>query len=217
MAKIISLRGDQHHQVFDLLPWYATGQLDPADLAQVEAHLDGCADCQGELKFQRQLASALSALPIVAEDGWPAMRQRLEQEERDGADADRRNDPLRERFRRGWRANGPWLGWAAAAGVALALSGVLLLPSAKPAAYHALGAAPANPACNAIIAFRPDTTEHVLRDILNEGHARLVDGPTASGAFVLHIAPSDRPDALARLRRRPEVTSAEPIDSGAPP
>ena len=142
MAKIISLRGDQHHQVFDLMPWYAIGQLDPADLAQVEAHLGGCADCQGELKFQHRLASELLAMPVVAQDGWPAMRQRIQQEARSPAgDASRMG-----RMSRGWRANGPWLGWATAACVALAASGVLLLPSAKPAAYHALGAAPANPA-----------------------------------------------------------------------
>ena len=213
MAKIISLRGDQHHQVFDLLPWYAIGQLDSADLAQVEAHLGGCADCQGELKFQRRLASELLAVPVVAEDGWPAMRQRIERDERNTASEASRAGQMS----RGWRANGPWLGWAAAACVALAASGVLLLPSAKPAAYHALGAAPANPAGNAIVAFRPDTTEQALRDILNHGHARLVDGPTAAGAYVLRVAPAERTAALALLRRRPEVLSAEPIDSDARP
>ena len=109
MAKIISLRGDQHHQVFDLLPWYAVGQLDPADMAQVEAHLGGCADCQGELKFQRRLASELLAMPAVAEDGWPAMRQRIEQEARNPSEASRVGQ-----LRRGWRAGGPWLGWATA-------------------------------------------------------------------------------------------------------
>ncbi len=212
MAKIISLRGDRHSQVFDLLPWYATGQLDPADLAQVEAHLGGCADCQGELKFQRRLAGALSAASISAEDGWPAMRQRIEQMEQGSACAIPGARPWLERVRRE-----PWLGWAAAACVTLAAAGVALLPSAKPAAYHALGAAPANPTGNAIIAFRPETPERALRGILNDAHARLVDGPTVTGAYVLRIAPSERPTALARLRRRPEVLSAEPIDSGVRP
>jgi hypothetical protein len=42
-GQIIPLHGDEHHEVQLLLPWCATGRLDAADRARVEAALRRCA------------------------------------------------------------------------------------------------------------------------------------------------------------------------------
>ena len=85
------------------------------------------------------------------------------------------------------------------------------------AAYHALGAAPAPALGNVVVIFRPDTSERELRQTLVANHARLVDGPTAADAYVLHVPAAERAGALTRLRGRADIVLAEPIDSGAAP
>ena len=47
--------------------------------------------------------------------------------------------------------------------------------------------------------------------------ARVVDGPTASGAYVVRIAPDRRGQAIDGLRATPQVVLAEPIDPGSQP
>ena len=60
----------------------------------------------------------------------------------------------------------------------------------------------------------PQTSEQTFRETLNASHARLVDGPTAADAYVLRVSPGERDAALATLRRRPDITLAQPIDAG---
>jgi hypothetical protein len=92
--------------------------------------------------------------------------------------------------------------------------GVVVLQTSRPARYQTLGAAPVAAAGNAVVIFRPDTRERELRQALQASHARVVDGPTSTDAFVIHIAPAERAAALAKLRLRGDIELAEPVDSG---
>ena len=65
--------------------------------------------------------------------------------------------------------------------------------------------------------FRPDARDVDLRSALTKAGARVVDGPTATGAYVVRIAPAGRAQALDRLRATPQVALAEPIDPGSQP
>ena len=47
--------------------------------------------------------------------------------------------------------------------------------------------------------------------------ARLVDGPTASGAYVLRLEKRAPADAVNALRQAPEVVLAEPLASDGRP
>jgi anti-sigma factor RsiW len=217
---IVHLHGDPHEAIQALLPWYVTGRLEPADQAEVEAHLAGCAECQAELKAERRLSAEVAALPIDIEQGWATLRREIESE-RDGPEA---AAPIVLASRR--RPRGAWLvGGAIAAQLGVvAVLGVMMLTVQRPATtaqrapqgdYHVLGAraAPTAAVGNAMVIFRPDASERALRDVLRASHARLVDGPTDTDAYVVRIPPAERAAALARLKARPEIEWVQPIDA----
>jgi len=204
MAHIIRLDAERHRELRDLLPWYATGQLDAAERQRVESHLATCAECQAEVRFERRLDDEITRMPIDVDQSWSRMRKRL--------DRDRPLGRLRQ-FAGAVTAPAPWLGWAAASFLLLA-TGVLLLPSMQPAAYHTLSAAPSAGAGNVVVIFRPDTRERDMREALVANDARLVDGPTTTDAYVLRVPAAKRDAALAALRKRTDVVLAAPLDPG---
>jgi len=220
-GRIIRFRGrqpqDAHREAQQLLPWYATGRLDEDDRDLVEAHLRQCADCRAELELERRLDVEVAELPTDVDQAWAAMRPRLRRRSGRGVGAawSAAADAVGAVFAR----PAPWLGWAFAAQFAalLAVGALALRPPAQPAAYHALGAAPPPASGNVIVSFQPDLREQDLRAALNETHARLVDGPTAADAYVLHVPPGERAAALSKLRHRPGIVLAEPIDPAGTP
>jgi len=215
MSNIIRLPRHRHQEVQLLLPWYQTGRLEPDERARVEAHLKTCAVCRADLKLEQRLGSEFAGLPLDVDQGWAAMRRRLE-----GADAGGASLPggLARRVGAFARVSAPWMGWALAGGLA-AFVAVASIPASRPpaAAYHALSAAPASPAGDIIVVFRPDASEATLRAALEDAGTRLVDGPTAAGAYVLHAPAAERQRALVSLRKSAAVAMAEPIDDGAAP
>lgn len=215
MGRIISLLQDPHRDVQALLPWYAMGRLDPAEHAEVTAHLEGCAECREELAFDRQFNRAIGDTPLDVEQSWAAMRRRIQ-----GAAPKRSvGARLREwlgRGRAGSREWSPAFGWALAAQAGLLLcAGALLTQYAAPDRYHALGAAAANPAGNLVVIFRPEVTERTIRTLLKANAARMVDGPTATDAYVLYVPAASRAAVLQKLRKTGDVVLAEPIDASA--
>jgi len=213
MAEIIRLRGSPHEQAQQLLPWYVNGTLDADEAAMVEAHLAECAECRADLAAERVLAREVAALPIDVEHAWSMLSDRI-----DAAGPPRRlAEPvpfLRRKVAIGWALGGPL---AAAAAVAFAVAVVPGAPSPVGETYRALGSAPTVAPGNALVMFRPDTRDSDLRAALTKAGARVVDGPTASGAYVVRIAPANRAQALDGLRAMPQIVLAEPIDPGSQP
>ncbi|HKR86581.1 MAG TPA: zf-HC2 domain-containing protein [Phenylobacterium sp.] len=211
---------DWHEQTQTLLPWYVSGELDGEELELVEAHLRECAECRAEFRLEHRLGHAVAGMPFDADLGWVRMRERIAaQRDRQGL-----SGVLRGAFSSSART-----GWAIAAQVVLVVGAIgMLLPLTQPAAsdhapgapapgYHALGAAPPAPAGDVIVVFRPEAQAQDLSRALRDSSARLVDGPTAAGAYVLAVAPSERAAALAKLRASGEVVMAEPIDPATRP
>jgi len=226
-GQIIRFQGDQHREVQSLLPWYLTGRLDEPDQARVEAHLSACPECQAEANAEQRLAEAIAGLsaaetPHDVERGWARMRRQV------ALDAPRRargwaapgwlSGGLAE-IGRQWRGGAPSLRWVVAAqfGLLVLATTLLLLPSVQPARYRALGARPAVASGNVVVIFRPDVREKDLRETLLANDARLVDGPTAADAYLLHVPPAQRGAVLARLRQSARIELAEPVDAGSPP
>ena len=212
MAHIIPLPAIEHREVHLLLPWYASGRLDETDHARVEAHLGGCAECQADLAFERRLGAEMADLPAPVEADWMRLRRRLDARPWPTSAGDRLRSWLPA-----WRlpAGGGWLGWTLAAQlVLLVLMGMQVVLWQKPGGYHVLGDPPLEVSANIVMNVRPDLAEKDFRDLLNAAHARVVDGPTVTDAWMLRAPPSERDAALGQLRARPEVILAEPLDPG---
>jgi hypothetical protein len=198
--KVVPIEADPHFAVRALLPWYAMNALDAADAAQVESHLAGCPSCRTELELERRLQAA-QPLSIAAGDvdrGWTHMRKLI-----------------RSEAPRAQPAAAPWLRWVLVGQLAvIALFAVLfVLPRSGDEAYRALGTPSAGAAANALVMFRPAATEQEIRAALRAGGARLVDGPTASNAYLLRVTGEDHAEAIARLRSQPAVMLAESLDA----
>lgn len=209
MGKIIGFGSDRHRQVQEALPWYVTDQLDPAERSEVDAHLATCTACQRELASERELAAHVVALPINADAGWEAVRRQV-------------------RGRNSGKA--PWfslsalkepvfrpshMGWVVASQVAVLVvagSVYMALPQQAAPEYHVLSAAPAPRAGNVIAMFRPDLSEEQLRAMLLTHNASIVDGPTASGAYILRVPDNARAKTLAEFQQSKDLVLAQPID-----
>ena len=219
MGRIIELLRDPHRNIQELLPWYVTGRLDPAEHAEVKAHLDACEHCQTELAFDRRVNLAIGDVPVDVERSWAAMQLRLQSHRPKPAPTERLRGWLGLGLGgEGWRLRSPTLGWALAAQAGLlVLTGALLLQFSPAPRYRVLGAAPAGVAGNLVVIFNPDVSERAIRTILRANGARVVDGPTSADAYVLQVPAAGREAALGRLRKSADVVLAEPIDASAGP
>lgn len=222
-GRIIHMPADDHRDIQSLLPWYLSGKLEGAERDRVQAHLGQCADCRAELAAEHRLSREIAGMPAEAgvpdvERGWRRMSQSLDRLPRTRLRFARWIGGLATPRRKGalpQSGPAPWLGWAFGLQFCvLVVMGVVLWRAEAPARYHALGAAPASTAANIVVIFKPDTPERDLRAILRASSARVVDGPTVSDAYLLHVAPAARSTALARLRRDREVVLAEPVAGG---
>jgi len=205
-------RGDPHLETELLLPWYVAGRLDEAEVARVDAHLADCLVCREELETERRLARGLADLPSGADEDWARLRLRLAEREAGGS----RRPPTPRAAAMTPRRPPRWI-WAA---VAAQLSLVVLLGALgyrrlETPSYRTLSAREAQPAEAAVVVvFQPETPERALRQVLQAADARIADGPTGGGGYVLNIPPERRSAALALLRARPEVLLAQPVDAG---
>ncbi len=213
MGDILRFHGNPHLETERLMPWYASGQLDPDDRLQVEAHLAECEECRADLALERKLGTEIARLPIDAGMDWETFSRGLETPPSEPEPRGKLLPLVRRAIARPGRT-----GWFLSAQAALvAAFAVLVVPVLKPAPapYHALGSAPPPATGNAIVIFRPDTSEQALRQTLNANGARLVDGPTAADAYVLHLPAERRDTVLVRLRADHDVVLAEPINADA--
>ena len=195
-----------HQEAEELLPWYATGQLEPGEQTLVERHLASCAECRAQLGFDRSMIDEFAAMTPEVDSGWARLRQRLEPRQSFAHKIARDAEALWEALRRPPVAA---LAFAQLAFVVVAAS--VLLSLSRPS-YRALGSAPPPRSANVIVIFQADTTESELRDLLRANGASLVGGPTSTDAYLLRVPEPSREKALAALRADAHVAMAQPID-----
>jgi hypothetical protein len=223
-GRIVSLDAPAHQEVQLLLPWLLTGRLEEPERAHAQAHVANCPKCQADLAWERALQARYAHLETEADvdRSLAALRERLDAPEPASPMASaaerlrRRWQSLADGIRDAWQAATPALrGTLALQGAAIAAlcAGLLFLEAGSRApAYHTLSA-PAHgaPAADAVVRFRPDAQEQAIRTALQRCGARVVDGPTASGAYLLQLPAADRGASLERLRADGAVLLAESL------
>ena len=105
---------------------------------------------------------------------------------------------------------------AASIALAVVFSGVRPNPVPQQT-YHTLGSTAADAAGQVVVLFKPDTTEQQMRLILAAQGARVVDGPTAAGGYVLHIDSGEPAQAIEALRQSDQIVLAEPLANDGRP
>lgn len=199
-----------HMEAQQLLPWLANGTLHEPELSRMQAHLEVCADCRAELALLHTLrATGPAATPNFNVDS--ALARLMPQ-----LDAPA---PVPRTWRDRFAANdNAWLRASMAAQffVIVALGALLArAPAAPDGDYRALAASPAA-RTGMVVSFRPDTPERELRRILHASGARVVGGPTATGAWLIDTD-GEPATVAARLRAEPAVTLAESLGTEGRP
>jgi anti-sigma factor RsiW len=205
----MAMADDAHDRAEELLPWYATGRLEAADRALVEAHLACCASCRQQLNAERALIERFQALTPDVDSGWARLRQRLEPRATFGERVSQGAAELWHAFTR------PVIAGLAAAQVAFVAIAAFILQAVSQPAYVALGAAPTAASANIVVMFNPQAREADLRGALAATGGTLVGGPTEADAYLVHVPADARPSALKKLSTNPSVTLAQPIDGPA--
>jgi hypothetical protein len=209
---------DAHAEAQDALPWLANGTLAGTELERVQAHVHGCATCRSDLAQLHTLRAAGQA-PAPGLDVDAAFARLLPQLDQPEALP---VQPAALPVQRGWRmrlaANDrSWLRAAVAiqcCAIAV-LAALLLRPGPAGDDYRVLGATP-GVQTGLIVTFKPDTPERELRRIVLASGARIVGGPTATGAWLLGTEGTPATVA-ARLRLEAAVTLAEPLGAEGQP
>jgi len=195
-----------HDEAEELLPWYATGQLDSADRALVEKHLVSCARCQRQLRAEHILIDEFQTFTPEIDSGWARLRSRIEAQRPRRPSIGRLAGEFWHAFTR------PVVATLAAAQVAFVAFAAIFLQWFSQPAYVALGSAPVAASANVIVMFRPEAREAELRAALEASGASLVGGPTDADAYLLHVPANSRHSALQKLQHDSNVTLAQPID-----
>ncbi len=182
-----------------LLPWYANGTLNEADMAAYHRHLAGCAVCAAELaQTQAQMREMQSTVD-------PSLRRLL-------ADRDENYQRLRHAMPRPDRQSFTRAALAMAAGVLVVAAGVAwLAPREEAVMYRGLTApAVSSDALVVQVMFHPETPERDIRMLLMDTGAELLGNPSPRGVYRIALEPVAEPDRyVQRLRAHPSIAWAE--------
>jgi len=217
MPNPIQTEASPHDAAEELLPWYATGQLEPDERSLVEQHLSSCAHCRRQLAFERRMIDEFADLTPEIDTAWARLKQRIDPPRR-VAVAPRPS--LWDRIARD--ASDFWQNLSRPAVAALATLQLAIIGGAgafvtlSQESYQAMSSAPLPQSANVIVMFGGDTTEAEIRGLLQANDATLVGGPTPADAYLLEVPGQSRQAVLSHLRADDHVTLAQPIDGPQP-
>ncbi|HEY3784949.1 MAG TPA: hypothetical protein VGL55_06700 [Steroidobacteraceae bacterium] len=224
---------NEHQEMWLVLPWLASGRLDPSERERAEQHVRGCARCEEELALQRRMCSAFAEPDRVIYAPGPSLRKLMER-----IDADAQTDKRGSRVARQpalsprsiasrlghvslWRP--PGVAWAASFLVLFAITGLLTTAYrwSEPLYRTHTDAADATPTVLHIALDRSLTIAQV-EDLLRANGARVVEGPGSTGVFGVTpaaLTPGTQAVAVnhqlqtlaARLRADPRVLWVQPL------
>ena len=212
-GRVLPFEGSPHEEAQRLLPWLVNGRLDPDEASWLSSHVEACDGCRLEIQALRALQMHRLEAPAPAGDvdaGWKRLRAQL--------GSGRSSSQPETRLGAWWHAWPRWQPLLLAAEGALIVVLALALwrapQGAAPAAqYRTLGAVAA-PA-QLVVVFDGDLREARLRRLLQATGARIVDGPSAAGAYTLAVPPARVAGVRDALQASPDVVLVERLDAGA--
>jgi hypothetical protein len=215
------------HPAALLMPWYASGTLPERERLEVEDHLRTCAACRAELEsvgvFRQRARALFEDQPIPERRMFETVMSRVQQDAsarpRSARDLPARPgllDALLQPLRVLMRPT-----WAPAVAVVLivlqagALAWLSYERSHAPPPVTSRGIEPA--AARIRIVFNPRATEQDIRTALQTLGGRIVDGPSADGAYVIQLPAIPPPVLSQRLRvLREHPALVERIENATP-
>jgi hypothetical protein len=217
----------EHQEVSALIPWYVNDTLADHERQRVDAHVEACAPCRGDLAVHKRIFEGIDAQPAL--DYMPVASLRRLQARLDAGQARAaapQLPPLEP-----VRSASPWRGWMAASIATMAVAIGLLAADkwvqfeahANQPNYRTVTSAAPRPRGEVIRAvFSPAITLVQLQSILDEAQLKIVSGPTEAGVYSLASNSSlTVRSSLALLRqhstvRFAEATLPEPDSGNAP-
>jgi len=221
-----------HDQARSLI-WYVNGTLPDRERLELEQHLASCEACRAELQSVRALRGDMRA----AYEAEPGPSPRARREVFDRIRAEQAGDPARlarparpERTvpRLGLLGSiGAWLrtplvpGWASAAAIVLIVvqAGVLLQWKSDRGIERGdvTTRAISRAQTRLRLVFNPQASEPQIRQLLQSLNARIVNGPTADGAYVVELAPMDPVTLEGKLKSaRANADVLQSVDFATP-
>jgi anti-sigma factor RsiW len=210
----------EREEIEMLLPWYATGKLDPSDRARVEAYLAAHPEVARQLELVR--AERDEAVTGNEALGWPS------------AAATERLMASLPAARPGWGglralrgglqqigglfvapATGAvrWAAVAAAVLIAVQTVAIATLVSQRPGTYQTASGVQTGEGITLLVSFADDAKATAISQLLADFDASIVDGPKAGGIYKVRLRTEDRSqparEALVRkLAERRDVVRA---------
>ena len=224
---------NEHQEVWLVLPWLASGRLDPSERERAEQHVRVCARCEEELALQQRMCGAFAEPDRVIYAPGPSFRKLMERIDAE-AQADKRDvrAPQQPRLSpRGiaarlghvalWRP--PGAAWAASFLALFALTGLLTTAYRWSEPVYRTHTDSAEAIQNVLhIALDRSLTIAQVEELLRASGARVVEGPGSTGVFgVTPVGMQPGTSAVAvnrqlqrlatRLRADPRVLWVQPL------
>jgi hypothetical protein len=185
----------QTHPTVTLLPWYLAGTLSPEERRQVIEHLETCQTCRQELDEMKRLRDSVKAgvngLPGPPPDSFRRVMAQIQEQPQPGPWAARADAWLRALFAVQWA---PTLA-------------ALLVIGQSAALLWLVGHRPTGPAgstqetviersvptgsARLSVRFQETATEREIRAVMQSLNARMVDGPSPDGLYILQVSAVD--------------------------
>ncbi len=210
MADILELANAAHARSEVLLPWYVNGTLDAAERAFVESHIGQCERCRADIARLRSIADDVREYDV--DPGRDLALGRLSVR-LDAADARTPLPPVPPRRRGLFRLwdDARVLRMLVVVQVgALAALGAIGLRSVPEIEYRTLAApAASTDRGRLIVAFDSAQPEIAIRRVLVAADARVVDGPTGDGLYVIEVAAARASAVAEQLRQSSAVVRVD--------
>jgi hypothetical protein len=200
----------QHVHAAERLTWLIDGTLLPDAAARIERHVSDCIACAQELARLRSLRTLQRQTEADSRLSRALARAQARIDEMEAIPAP---PPSGNRVAAGWAALPAWARTTllVQAALALGLSGLLLYR--EPPRYYRTQSEVVLPLAERsqlVAKFDATHPEREIRAVLLAADARIVDGPSPAGLYMLDVKAEDEERVLALLRGSRAIVLAEP-------